>query len=426
MALRFLPNPVPNYGEVPADRTGSEILRKLEGKPVVSSPQVPRGMYMGGKSGEVQAPQQLPEQESSPPPQQWQGPAPSPTHQAASGFAGSLIGQALGGAGTGVPATPIVYGGTPVAGAAAAPMTLGSMATAAAPYAAAPIAAATAYNTLTGLGNAVKGQDMSLAEEASLALPTFGASFLVDPVKDALGLGSGKDKDQLARDAQRRQMQTDGLIDQNYNFTLPDGSTHGIGGDGSEQTYNVANAEDPVTGRVVGVAQVLAGIYTGKPGSKEATDMTGWFTNMAMSNAGGNYEAAMDNLLSQFVKIAEQRKLTPQATRDMLKQWKEQGLIDEQTYAAYAAAHESLVDGNPWQFDNETAKAPAQAPAPSGEAPAAKIMMGQSKQPPPNAPVPQRIVPPTLKEVEDMNPLTRSPLSRSPRLNELTAYASRR
>lgn len=49
--------------------------------------------------------------------------------------------------------------------------------------------AATGYLQGQGLWDAAKGKDMSGLSQAALALPTFGASLLYNPIKDALGFG---------------------------------------------------------------------------------------------------------------------------------------------------------------------------------------------------------------------------------------------
>lgn len=59
----------------------------------------------------------------------------------------------------------------------------------------------TGMESIKGIKNAIDGKDLSLTEQAALALPTFGASFLYNPVKDFFG--SGKDKDQRGRDESR-------------------------------------------------------------------------------------------------------------------------------------------------------------------------------------------------------------------------------
>lgn len=47
----------------------------------------------------------------------------------------------------------------------------------------------TGYEQIKGLSNALQGKDMNTLEEAALALPTFGASFAIDPIKNAFGWG---------------------------------------------------------------------------------------------------------------------------------------------------------------------------------------------------------------------------------------------
>lgn len=75
--------------------------------------------------------------------------------------------------------------------------------------AAIPAGAFTGYQQATGIADALKGDDMSFMQEAALALPTFGASFLVDPVKDMFGWG---DQDMWKTEGNRlRELQEQGV-----------------------------------------------------------------------------------------------------------------------------------------------------------------------------------------------------------------------
>lgn len=109
-----------------------------------------------------------------------------------------------------VGATALASGATPGAFAAIAP------------YAAAPLAAATAYNSVTGIADLLQGRELNFGQEAALALPTFGASFLIDPVRDAFG--SGKNDDQRARDQIRNWLGGREGVGEGRTFTSLDGS----------------------------------------------------------------------------------------------------------------------------------------------------------------------------------------------------------
>jgi len=142
------------------------------------------------------------------------------------------------------------------------------------------------YQGIKGIGNALEGKDLDLQQQAALALPTFGLSFLSNE------FGSGKDKDQLARDAVRRRMKETGFLgpdEGDYNLTRLDGSTYDIGIDGSSRPFNVDFSQAGV-GDVVGALNPLAAIMTG--GDKKLTsDYAGYFTN-ALGNTADPYAEA--------------------------------------------------------------------------------------------------------------------------------------
>ena len=134
------------------------------------------------------------------------------------------------------------------------------------------------YQGIKGIGNAINGEDLDLQQQAALALPTFGLSFLSNE------FGSGKDKDQLARDAVRAQMKETGFLGpDDYNITLPDGTVFDIGKDGDNKLYNVDFSQAGVDG-VVRAVDPLAAIMTGGD-AKLSRDYAGYFTNASMGGA---------------------------------------------------------------------------------------------------------------------------------------------
>lgn len=136
------------------------------------------------------------------------------------------------------------------------------------------------YQGIKGIGNAINGEDLDLQQQAALALPTFGLSFLSNQ------FGSGKDKDQLARDAVRKQMKETGFLgpdEGDYNITLPDGTVFDIGKDGDNKLYNVDFNQAGVDG-VVRAVDPLAAIMTGGD-AKLSRDYAGYFTNASMGGA---------------------------------------------------------------------------------------------------------------------------------------------
>lgn len=217
-----------------------------------------------------------------------------------------------------------------------------------------------ALNTLDKIKNK-ETRDQGLVQAALMSnTMTAWAWPAVSPIASLFS--TGKDKDQQQRDATRAGLQGAGVLDKDYNFTLANGQKWNAGADGSEPIYQVQHPERPITGRVIGAAQVIASIMTGHPNQKDTTDLTGILTNMALSNSD-SYEQAMENLMYQFSIYAEKYGITPDQSRAMMKEWKDQGIIDQQTYDAFYSAHESLIDGRDWQYDDNTANQPMEGQA---------------------------------------------------------------
>lgn len=203
------------------------------------------------------------------------------------------------------------------------------------------------------------------AQAAMLSNPvTAWAWPAVGPVFDLFD--TGKPEDQQRRDDVRGGLRHVGILTENNEFVMPDGRTWYSGNDGSTPEYQVQNANNPVTKRVVGAAQVMAALMVGEPG-KDAEDLTGQLTNMALST-GGSYSQAMDNLLFQFGKFADSAKLTPEIARKTVDHWVEEKKISPADADAYKAALTSFIEGNPWQFTDDDAAKELEGVGPAAEA----------------------------------------------------------
>lgn len=192
---------------------------------------------------------------------------------------------------------------------------------------------------------------------------------------------TGKDHDQLKRDAIRDAMQDIKLIDDNYNLTLADGTKYDIGKDGhaknfdgSGYAYQVAR-ENPFSVQAVAWADALTYTMMGQS-KKLATDFTGYFANAAMSNAQ-DIETVRMNMLT----FINQAGLTRQQMEEVLKRRLDEGQIDEQTFKAMLGSIATLFDGRDyvvmsWKDAEDkfspgvaTDQNPAAVPAPHPEAP---------------------------------------------------------
>lgn len=259
----------------------------------------------------------------------------------------------LGGAVGGVPAPAAgaaAPGAAPAAGGGgygllglnAAPGTVGGAFLPAAGLAA---GAYTGYESIRGIADALKGEEMSLPSQAALALPTFGASFLYNPIREAFG--SGKDKNQRAdEDLLGALMERNpSFVDRehDYGVRLADGSYFSLGGQsyhapytGSEvgpsvsdrtpggRAYNL-DYNAPGIGEDIGALQPLAIALAGvDPGTTEGSRFVGRLVNAARS--GGDKAANINQLYANtgmtrdqiygLVNEAATRGIVNEGTRD--------------------------------------------------------------------------------------------------------------
>lgn len=155
----------------------------------------------------------------------------------------------------------------------------------------------TGYQQGKGVYNAMKGDDLDIQQQLALALPTFGASLLYNPVKNMFG--SGKGEEQLGRDQWRGDWQDKGLLDSNYGLSLGSGTTNV----GSEATPAGSNGYDvdwsnqqqkEAADSAIPLARILSG-----GDEKKTSDMTGYLSN-AIMNSGQDPNAAAMELYKKF------------------------------------------------------------------------------------------------------------------------------
>lgn len=171
----------------------------------------------------------------------------------------------------------------------------GSMGASVLPFAGIAAGAGTGFLQGKGIYDAVKGKNMSLASQAALALPTFGASFLYNPL-----FGKSKNKqEQMARKQDRRTAQNAGLMgpDSRSVYDLGNGNNFDIrefkkntGKDAYNIDFNPNDADQSVR---VGAANALAAALTGGD-KKRTSDMAGELYNANSSN--GDYWANLKSM----------------------------------------------------------------------------------------------------------------------------------
>ena len=226
--------------------------------------------------------------------------------------------------------------------------------------------AATGYEQFKGAQNFLKGDDLSFTEQAALALPTFGMSFLANPITKMFG--SSKGKEQLSRDEVRKMLKERGIIDEEYRIQNADGSTFDIGKDGGEPLYNL-DLTDGNKLAMIPAADALTAILTG--GNKKLTsDFAGYFVNAATSSGDPT-----QNLMSYFQKLGLDHD-TAYGQIHLMSQPQKDGdgneskpLLDKETADAYKNSLDQFFGVGAYAGGNKPAGGGGPAPAPSVAAP---------------------------------------------------------
>jgi hypothetical protein len=235
-------------------------------------------------------------------------------------------------------------------------------------------------------------RDVNSTAGGAMAGASVGAAF--GPIGMAIGafvgaaagyagskFGSGKGKAQFMRDGIRAELQKGGILDENWQGTLADGSSYDFGKDGSTLKWSeldkVASENKNAWDAAVPLGDALAVGY-GFVGQK-ASDITGWYAKAAVSNAGNDPEVAKANMRH----FARQQGITYEGIKQRLDEAKADGRITEAQYNYYLGGAQQLNEPAP-QAPQGRAQAPApkvpQAAPPAGAAPKAPL--------PPGAPAP--------------------------------------
>lgn len=198
-------------------------------------------------------------------------------------------------------------GGTMLANGTVAPAAQGGMLAAGSPLlmvAGLAAGAATGYQQATGAMDIARGRRTNPLQEAALALPTFGLSFLNNPARKLFG--SKKHGDQKIRDDVRSDLRSRGFFNEGgsgYDVTMGD-FTMNWGKDGGARLQNQGvnidgrmdrRAHDvdwsrADSGAMVGALNPLGYLMGG--GSNRSGDFTGYAVN-TMQGAGQNDPRAM-------------------------------------------------------------------------------------------------------------------------------------
>lgn len=187
-----------------------------------------------------------------------------------------------------------VAGGATGAGLTVGGSSITSIVTTVAPYAA---AAAAAYFAGSGISNVVQGNKLNIAEQAALSIPTFGGSFLFNPISDFFGFGGGGQK---SREREAREALLDQLFSGNTSFQGTSGTLNLSAGN-----FNPSGKFD---GKGTALVNPFAQILTGGD-DKLGGDLAGIFEN-AVTEAETFNEAIINtrSLMGKLGISAEEAK----------------------------------------------------------------------------------------------------------------------
>ena len=220
----------------------------------------------------------------------------------------------------------------------------------------------TGYKTSEALGDMAAGQQRDVAgvvggASAGAALGA-GIGSIVPGPGTAIGAGIGavigatagfigsktgssKRKPQMQRDAIRGVLQKGGILDENYQGTLADGSTYDFGKDGSTLKWSnidkVAKAQPGAWNAAVPAADALAASY-GFVGQK-ASDLAAWYAKGAVSNAGDDGGIALKNMQH----FAKQQGISFDMVKGKLDEALKDQRITQDKYNYYLNGAQQLV-----------------------------------------------------------------------------------
>jgi hypothetical protein len=214
--------------------------------------------------------------------------------------------------------------------------------------AAVPLAAATGYNTVTGVGNAIKGNKLSTQEQLALALPTFGLSFAFNPLVDLFG--SGKGKQQVGRDSFRDLLVKQGIAqrpegtDETFinlfgggQFDAgKDGGDRLTNPDGTSRRYFEVDMTAPGIGDAINALNPLGLILAQQSGTEQAA-ATGYLVNSVMSGGGD-----AGQIKNRILDIYQKSGFTPDQIDSGLQQLAQVGKISDSDLKIYQNAINSI------------------------------------------------------------------------------------
>ncbi len=246
--------------------------------------------------------------------------------------------------------------------------------------------AATGYLQGSAIVDTVKGKKTNPLQNAAMFPLDGGASFVKDPILNAVGLGNKREAGNQSRKDTNAALMSNGFLEKDYSVQLADGNRFNFGDDElqgknllNDRSYNL-NWDDPQTGELVGAVQPLVDAMLPNGNDQRAREQaTAKLVNAALAsgdplaNIKGFYNAGgFADRNAIYGKITE---LSQDAER----------MAPEQRDAYYAAIDKLFGVGGPAAAQTQSAQSSGGS---SGG--------GSSRQPstpPPSAPPPPGLPP---------------------------------
>lgn len=212
----------------------------------------------------------------------------------------------------------------------------------------------TGYKTAEALSDMAAGKQRDVMGVTGGAAAGASIGALGGPIGMAIGagvgalagyagskFGSSKKKPQVMRDAIRGTLQKGGILDENYQGTLADGSKYDFGKDGSTLKWSnidkIAKDQPTAWNAAVPAADALAASY-GFVGQK-ASDLAAWYAKGAVSNAGNDGNVALQNMQH----FAKQQGITLDGVRGKLDEALKDQRITQDKYNYYLNGAQQLL-----------------------------------------------------------------------------------
>lgn len=173
-----------------------------------------------------------------------------------------------------------------------------------------------------------------------------------------LNKASGKDKDQLQRDAMRQALIDRGLLAQDYKITLANGQVFDMGKDGgaaiqnwdgqTSRPYYQWDTTSPLSHQAIGWVNPIAEMLAGK-NEKLKTDLAGYLVNAVTTGA-----TTLEGVRANVLGLIQQYGFDEASMRAAIDEMLNSGEITPEQREAYQYGIGTLMLGDPTKYEYST------------------------------------------------------------------------